>query len=74
MAPICQYIVLHLNYLLTNLEILSKLAIATNNTASKLICHIVAHQVPTHKIRLDEEALLSDFTSTKALSQFNHLY
>ena len=73
MAPICQYIVLHLNYLLTNLEILSKLAIATNYTASKLIGYIVAHQVPTHKIRLDKEAFLADFTFARAQSQFNRL-
>ncbi len=54
LTPICQYILLQLDNPLTHLEILSELTIATNNTASELICHIVAHQVPTHKIRLDK--------------------
>ena len=51
----------------------TKLAIATNNTTSKLIGYTVAHQALTQKIRFDEEAFLADFTSTRSQSQFNHL-
>ena len=73
MAPICQYIVVHLNNPLTSLEMVSKLSIATNNTASKLIGYIVAYQVITHKIRFDKETFLADLTFTRANSQFSHL-
>ena len=74
MAPICQNIVLQLNYLLANLEMLSKLTIAANNTTSKFIGYTVARQMLTHKIWLDKEAFMSDLASTRAQSQFNHLY
>ena len=73
MASVSQNIVLHLDTPPIDLEILPELVIATHNATPKLICHIVAHQVPAHKIRLDEETYLTGFTSTRAKSQFNHL-
>ena len=55
MAPMCQYIVVQLNDLLPSLEMVSEMAITTNNTTSKLTGYIVAHQVPTHKYGLTKK-------------------